>query len=199
MKTYRKIITVVVLFGVLGVIIYFPGRQAARNHVNSKTAVTDHPLNCVSCHLYTQQSGVLSKLVNRKYLSPFNLSVSKDGKRLYVVAQESDALLVVDAVTQKVLDKINVGSSPHSVVLSNDGQRAYVSNQWSDNVSVVDMSSSKVIDTLSTGNGPAGLSLSGDSKFLYVVNSYSSNISVIDLNTKEEIKRIDAGNHPPGT
>jgi YVTN family beta-propeller protein len=195
----RKIITLFVFFGALGLLIYFPGRKWARGHVNHQTAVTDHPLNCISCHLYTQKDGLLAKLVNRKYLSPFNLAVSKDGNRLYVVAQESDKLLVVDAGSKKVLDKITVGTSPHSVVLSNNGQKAYVSNQWSDNVSVIDLASLKVIDTLQTGNGPAGLSLSADNKFLYVVNSYSSNISVIDLSSGEETKRFDAGNNPTGT
>lgn len=199
MKTYQRIFTVFVFFSVLGLLIFIPGRKWARNHVNFKTAVTDHPLNCLSCHLYTQRSGVLAKLVNRQYLSPINLVVSKDGNRLYVVAQESNSLLVVDPQTQKVLKKIEVGINPHSVVLSNDGQKAYVSNQWSDNVSVIDLASSKVVDTLQTGNGPAGLSLSADNKLLYAVNSYSSNISVIDVNTREERNRFDSGNNPTGT
>ena len=186
-------------FSILGVIVYFPGRKWARGHVNYMTAVEDHPLNCLSCHVYTQKSGIISKLVNRNYLSPFNLIVSKDGSRLYVVAQESNALLVIDAGTHKILNKIQVGDFPHSVILSIDGHKAYVSNQWSDNVSVIDLASSKVTDTLKTGNGPAGLSLSADGKFLYVVDSYSSNISVLDLNTGEERKRFDAGNNPTGT
>ncbi len=182
----------------LGLLIYFPGRNMARAHVNSKTATTDHPLLCTSCHLYIQKTGIISKLVNADYLSPLNLAVSADGKRLYVVAQEGKALLVVDNETQKVLNKISVGNQPHSVILNSDGKRAYVSNQWSDNVSVIDLTTSIVIDTLKTGNGPAGLSLSADGKFLYVVNSYSSDISVIDLNTREEIKRLIAGNNPTG-
>jgi YVTN family beta-propeller protein len=198
MKTSR-ILLVIVFFSILGLIIYFPGRKWARGHVNYMTAVEDHPLNCFSCHVYTQKSGFISKLVNRKYLSPFNLTVSKDGSRLYVVAQESNELLVVDAGTHKVLDKIAVGNLPHSVILSGDGGKAYVSNQWSDNVSVIDLASSKVTDTLKTGNGPAGLSLSADGKYLYVVDSYSSNISVIDVITGEERKRFDAGNNPTGT
>src|SRR5450759_65198 len=198
MKT-SGILSVLLFFSVLGLIVYFPGRKWARVHVNSKTAVGDHPLNCLSCHLYTQKSGFISKLVNRKYLSPFNMAVSKEGDRLYVVAQEANALLVVDPEKKKVLKKIIVGNLPHSVILSNDGQRAYVSNEWSDDVSVIDLSTSKVVDTLKTGNGPAGLSLSADNKYLYVVNSYSSNISVLDLNTGEERKRFDTGNNPTGT
>jgi YVTN family beta-propeller protein len=189
------------IFGVLisiGLVVYFPGRRAARKHVNYKTGVEDHPLLCISCHLYIQKTGPISKLVNKDYYSPFNMAVSKDGSVLYVVAQEANSLLVVDPEKQKVLNEIHVGESPHTVILSNDGQLAYVSNQWSDNVSVIDLTLSKVIDTLKTANGPAGLTLSFDGRFLYVVNSYSSNVSVIDLHNKEEIKRLSAGNNPTG-
>jgi len=183
---------------VLALLICFPGQKWARAHVNEKTATTDHPLLCTSCHLYIQKTGLTAKIVNARYLSPINLTVSGDGKRLYVVAQESNALLIVDAEKNKVINKIGVGNQPHSVILSKDGLKAYVSNQWSDNVSVIDLSAGKVTDTLKTGNGPAGLALSADGKALYVVNSFSSDVSVINLISKEEINRIIAGNNPTG-
>jgi YVTN family beta-propeller protein len=198
MKTSR-ILSALLFLTVLGLIVIFPGRKWARTHVNYKTAVEDHPLNCFSCHLHNQKSGLIFNLVNRKYLSPINLAVSKGGDRLYVVAQEDNSLLVVDLSKNKVLKKIGVGNLPHSVILSNNEQRAYVSNQWSDDISVIDLTTFKVVDTLKTGNGPAGMSLSADNKYLYVVDSYSSNISVLDLISGEERKRFDAGNNPTGT
>ena len=197
MKTSYKIFLMAGILFVLGLIVYFPGRRIARKHVNYITAVTDHPLLCTSCHVYTQKTGLVAKLINADYYSPFNVAVSKDGSRLYVVAQEANALLVVDPENHKVLNKINVGNYPHSIVLGNDGQ-AYVSNQWSDNVSVIDLAASRVVDTLATGNGPAGLSLSADGRSLYVVNSFSSDISVINLHTGVERKRLQAGNNPTG-
>ena len=90
-----------------------------------------------------QRTRLISKLINADYYSPFNLAVSKDGRRLYVVAQEANTLLVVDPENHKVLNKIRVGNLPHSVVLSSDEQKAYVSNQWSDNVSVIDLATSQ--------------------------------------------------------
>jgi YVTN family beta-propeller protein len=193
-----KIILVAVLMLSLGLLIHFPGKKLAREHVNSKTAVEDHPLLCTSCHLYTSTNKLVSKLINADYYSPFNLAVSGDGSRLYVVAQDAGELLIVDAVNKNVLNKIRVDRYPHSVVVDSADKMAYVSNEWADNVSVVDLSKALVVDTLKTGNGPAGLSLSADGKFLYVVNSYSSSISVLDLSTGEEIKRFPAGNNPTG-
>jgi YVTN family beta-propeller protein len=193
-----KSLLIIALFLVLGLIIYFPGRALAREHVNYETAVQDHPLSCISCHYYTQRNGFISKLINEDYLSPFNLTVSKDGNRLYVIAQDTNELLVVDADKKNVLHKIKVGNHPHSVITNNDGRIAFVSNQWSDNVSVIDLVNSKVTTTLKTGNGPAGLALSADEKKLYVVNSFGSNLSVINLITKKETNRFTTGNNPTG-
>ena len=197
MKTTKLLLTIGVLF-VLVLVIYFPGRKLARAHVNSKTAVEDHPLLCISCHLYSQKDGLIAKLINEDYYSPFNMAVSKDGERLYVVAQDGNALLIVATETREVLNSIMVGEHPHSVILDDSGKLAYVSNQWSDNVSVIDLNKLNVTDTLITDGGPAGLAFSANGRFLYVVNSYASTLSVIDLKTGEERKRLTTGNNPTG-
>ena len=198
MKKYKTLFFIVGLLAVI-VLLRIPAHKWSRQHVNYITGVDDHPLNCLSCHMYIQKDGVVAKLINADYLSPFNMAVSPDGNRLFVVAQEGNALLVIDTQTNKVIDKIAVGKNPHSVIIKNDGNTAFVSNQWADNIFEIDLSLSKVVDTLKTGSGPAGLVLSADEKFLYVVDSYSSEVSIINLQTKTEIKRLMTGNNPVGT
>jgi hypothetical protein len=78
-----SLITAVILS--LGIIVYFPMQKMARAHVNKMTGVSDHPLLCTDCHLYMIKSGPIHSLFNKKYYSPINLVVSKDGSRLYVV------------------------------------------------------------------------------------------------------------------
>ncbi len=195
MKKNRKL-----LFGLGGlaiiILLIIPAHNWSRQHVNYMTAVDDHPLNCISCHLYTQTDGILAKLINETYLSPYNLAISPDGSKLFVIAQEGDALLIVDAKTNEVIDKIAVGERPHSVLINKKGDRAFVSNQWADNIYEIDLSSLKIIDTLKTASGPAEILFSPDEKFLYVVDSYSSEVSIIDLQTRTELKRLMAGNNP---
>ncbi len=195
MKKNRK------LFFILGglaiiILLIIPAHKWARQHVNYMTAVDDHPLNCISCHMYTQTDGIIAKLINETYLSPYNLAVSPDGSKLFVVAQEGDALLIIDTKTNEVIDKIAVGERPHSVIISSDGNTAFVSNQWADNLYEIDLPSLTIIDTLETASGPAEILFSPDEKFLYVVDSYSSEVSIIDLQTKTELKRLMAGNNP---
>ncbi len=198
MGRFVRIIIPAAILVILGVVIYKPYHRWAREHVNNLTATTDHPLKCASCHLYIQKSGVISKMVNAKYYSPFNLAPSPDGKYLYVVAEEGNALLVVNTEKNKVTKEIKVGVRPHSVVVSSDGKTAYVSNQWSDNVSVIDLEKYIVTDTLKTGGGPAGLTLSVDGNSLYSANSFSSDLSIIDLASGVERNRLFTGNNPTG-
>jgi YVTN family beta-propeller protein len=197
----KRILKISIITGVLliaGYIVHFPYHKWARKHVNYITATDDHPLNCISCHLYLQKDNLLARMVNRKYYSPLNLAVSDDGSMLFVSAQDAGMLLVVDPAANKVLKRIKVGNHPHSVAVDSDKKICYVTNQWSDDVSVVSLETGKVTDTLRTGNGPAGLALSPDRKRLFVVNSFSNNFSVFDLDSKEEVSRLSAGNNPTG-
>jgi YVTN family beta-propeller protein len=198
MRRFVRIIIPAIVLVILGVVIYKPYHRWAREHVNNLTATEDHPLKCASCHLYIQKSGIISSMVNANYYSPFNLAVSPDGKYLYVVAEEGNALLVINTEKNKVAKEIEVGVRPHSVALSRDGKTAYVSNQWSNTVSVVDLERFIVSDTLKTGGGPAGLALSADGNSLYSVNSFSSDLSIIDLPSGVERKRLFTGNNPTG-
>ena len=182
----------------LGLLIYFPGGELARSHVNEKTAVTDHPLTCTNCHLYITKNEYISKLVNEDYLSPLNLTVSGDGNHLFVVAQDGDAVLKLDTRTREIVAKTVVGDHPHSVILDPEKQLLYVSNQWSDNVSVLDAMSLTHLDTIKAGNGPSGLALSADKKRLYVVNTFSSSVSVLDIASEKELKRLRVGDDPTG-
>ncbi|MEA3461131.1 MAG: beta-propeller fold lactonase family protein [Bacteroidota bacterium] len=177
-------------------VVWIFGGLWARGHVHYITAVDDHPITCWTCHVYTQQDNVIAKMMNETYVSPYKMDISKDGNTLYVVGQESNELVVVDAPTGKVLEKIPVGLKPHTVTLSPDGQSAYVSNQWDDNIYLIDLENYQVVDTLTGGSGPAGMVISPDGKHLWCVNSYSNNISIFNLESMEERRRLKAGNNP---
>jgi YVTN family beta-propeller protein len=195
MKTRLLIIVGTMLFFFV-ILLFLVLEFWARDHVNSKTATTDHPRNCLSCHLYRQDDNFIAKLINEEYLSPLNLTLSPKGDKLYVVAQEANELLEVDIFSNSVTNKIKVGNRPHSVIVDKKGTTAYVSNQWEDNIFKIDLNSFSVTDTIKTGNGPAEIKLDKDEKFLYVVNSYSNNISIIDIEKQVEKKRLMAGNNP---
>lgn len=179
----------------LAMLVLIPVHKWSRTHVNYYTATEDHPLNCLSCHLYLKRNS-LSKFLEADYYSPINLVPG--GNKIYVVAQDRCMLLETDPASGKVTRSVKTGNHPHSAIIDSNGKLCYVSNQWSDNVSVIDLETFSVIDTLTTGNGPAGLKMDREGKYLYAVNSFAGDISVIDLQSKTEIKRLPAGNNPTG-
>lgn len=131
-----------------------------------------------------------------RYLNPLALKLSPDGKRLYVVCEASDVVLVVDTGTRRVIGRVKVGRKPEGIAISPDGKILYVSNEWNNTVSEIDAASLRVLRTLETGWGPVGLTTDRAGKYLYAANTLGDNISVIDLATGKEIKRLGAGHFP---
>ena len=127
------------------------------------------------------------------YLSPIEMALSLDGKRMFVVCEGTDELRVVDTQSSQVIARIPVGHEPRGIALSHDGRRIYITNSWTDNVSVIDAAALKVIETLPTGAEPTGVVLDRSGQTLYVANRLSDDVSVIDLKTGQEIKRLLAG------
>lgn len=130
------------------------------------------------------------------YLDPIALKLSPHGKRLYVVCEGNDELLVVNTRTRYVIGRVKVGHRPEGIAVSPDGKTLYVSNQWSDSVSVIDAATLQVVRTLKTGWGPVGVTTDGSGKFLYTANTLGDDVSVIDLATGRELKRLAAGHFP---
>ena len=128
-----------------------------------------------------------------RYLSPREMALSLDERRLYVMCEAGDEVLAVDTQSGAVVKTVAVGHVPRGMTLSPDGKKLYVANSWDDTVSEIDTPSFKVVRTLTTGFEPNGLAVDTENKTLYVANRLSNDVSVIDLGSGQEIKRLAAG------
>ena len=133
---------------------------------------------------------------NIRYLDPVALALSPGGKRLYVVCEGRNEVLVVDTHNQQVVGMVGVGHRPEGITVSPRGNTLYVTNDWSNSVSVINANSLRVIRTLKVGWGPVGVTTDRDAKFLYTANTLGDDISVINLSTGSEIKRLAGGHFP---
>lgn len=93
---------------------------------------------------------------------PFLLSVSPDGKLVYVptntgeligltTINEPGSVVVIDTKTKKVTHTIPVGGTAYSVTFNSNGGLAYVSNPLNASVSVINTATSKVTHTILVG------------------------------------------------
>jgi YVTN family beta-propeller protein len=132
------------------------------------------------------------------YKSPIQLAMSGDGRRLYVVCENTNEVLIVDTASRTVIDSVRVGSRPFGIALIPDERSIYVSNRWDDNVTVVDMESKEIIEVFPVGDDPHDLVTDDSGKYLYVTNLMTNDISVVETETFTEVKRLQAGTSPFG-
>ncbi|HVU27774.1 MAG TPA: beta-propeller fold lactonase family protein [Verrucomicrobiae bacterium] len=148
------------------------------------------------------------KALDRTNEIPAGITVSRDGKKIYVAGNLSNRLFELDAATGKILRTWNVGVAPFDVVLCKN--KVYASN-WGgrqpdadsltgpagqgvkvrvDERSIASEGSVSVIDLdgtnqteIVTGLHACALALSPDKKFLVCANAGSDTLSVIDTRT----------------
>ncbi len=145
---------------------------------------------------------------------PAGLTLSRDGKRLYVALNLSNLLGEFDAVTGKLLRTFDVGVAPYDVALV--GTKAYVSNwggrrpQAGDltgpagrgtevrvdpvrfiasegSVTVVDLSAGKVLTEILRGLHASALAVHPGGRYVICANAASDNLSVIDARTDKVV------------
>ena len=159
-------------------------------------------------------------LKDRKAEIPSGLALSRDGKRLFVVANLSNQLLELDLEregTNKVVRAFPTGVAPYDVVLA--GGKAYVSN-WGGrrpgtedltgpagrgtlvrvdpvrhianegSVTVIDLGSGRAAREILVGLHSSALAVTPDGRYLVVANAGSDTLSVIDTRRDEVVHTI---------
>jgi len=122
--------------------------------------------------------------------NPEKMVLNAAQTKLFVVAANSDALIVIDTTANAVVAQVNTtapfgwfgfgnqvpkGANPNSVALSPDETAAYVTNGGTNSVSVIKFFGGQpfVAGLIPTGWYPNSVSVSPDGSTLYVVNSKS--------------------------
>ncbi len=123
--------------------------------------------------------------------NPNKMALNRDGSRLFVASDNSDAVTLIDTQTDRVLESIVTtcppglvsgihayrGSAPNDVALSIDEKTLFVTNGGSNSVAVVRLGDhrnpSLVTGLIPTAWYPNAVSVSHDDRMLYVVNSKS--------------------------
>jgi len=154
---------------------------------------------------------------------PTGLTLSADGKRLYVVGNLGGRLYELDLHTGGLLRSWNTGVAPYDVVLV--GSKAYVSNlggryprpgevtapagkgttvrvdpvqyiALAGSVTVIDLASGKVSSEIDTGQHTSALAVSPNGKYVVAANTGDDTLTVIDTRTDRVAEKIFARQNP---
>jgi YVTN family beta-propeller protein len=128
-----------------------------------------------------------------EYASPVEVLFSSDGKRLYVLCQESAQVRVLDAKSYEPVKNVVVGAVPRGFSLSPKGDRLLVANSWDDTISVIDTKTLEVTATWPVGAEPSSVVEDREGKHVFVANRISNDVAVLDTKTGLEEKRLTAG------
>lgn len=125
-----------------------------------------------------------------------NAIFSPDGQEVWTSqATDSGAVLVLDATTLEVKQRVDVGQGPAEVTFSADGRSAFVANGGSGSVTVIDVDSKTVLDTIEVGQTPVG-AWQGSNGIAYVDNEGSKSLTAIDTVSLEILNTYDLGFTP---
>ena len=108
--------------------------------------------------------------------SPRGSPSSPDGRWVYVTAETSNTVSVIDTPCTQVVASFLVDPRPRAAAFSPDGKRAYVTAEIGGTVSVVDAAGHQVIayDPQPPRPKPVGVVVSPDGQRVYVANGHGN-------------------------
>lgn len=140
------------------------------------------------------------KVTKRIALSgkPNNVTITKDGRKLYVgIREEPGALDVIDTASLTRIKTIPVSGSIHNVYVTPDGKFAVAGSISGSTISIVDIASDKMVRNikLSAGIRPMvfDTNADGSTRNIYVQLSGYHGLAVVDFASGKETQRIE---HP---
>jgi len=116
-------------------------------------------------------------------------------KRVYVLADTTNQLVVVDSATQSILRRLPLPGQPSAGAIGPDGTVYVVGGDagqlWSVGPDLMHFD-----DPISLGSQPAALGVGLDGAHLYVALRGESTLAVVDLHSKQVVSRIPVAKDP---
>ena len=127
--------------------------------------MTNRVIDTISCRMGTGLTELVVLTVNNRDC-------------IYVTATDSNAILVIDALTKSIIKKIEVGQRPVGIAADPDGRYVYVANSYSNNISIIDTFNNEVVGNIGVGDRPRYVKVS--QRYILVSNSGSSTTIVLN-------------------
>jgi YVTN family beta-propeller protein/VCBS repeat-containing protein len=128
---------------------------------------------------------------------PLDVTVSKDGKRIYVVNFNASTISVIDATTGATIgNPIPVGYFPISASVNPAGTAVYVSSSYLETVDIINTATNTVTSSFNVGRHPGAISFSPDGTKMYVLNFTNGTLSAYDTATNTPVSTVAVGARP---
>lgn len=130
--------------------------------------------------------------------NPYEIKLSPDGSRAYVVNQGDSTLSVLDTATNSLLNSVSIPGGPRRIALSPDGAYGYVTQSQDGLVAIIDLATLEKVGQIEVNekwSSPDAIAISADGAYAYVTNSYvdtfaEGGLYIIDLTTRTQIAHV---------
>jgi len=134
---------------------------------------------------------------------PNNISIAKDGKRVYVgIIQAPGGVDVIDTVSLTDVKTLPTHGSIHNTYVTPDGKYVVAGSIAGKSVNVFDAKTEEPVWYLDMGLGVRPMTFSwnpdGSTKWLFVQLTDFNGFAVVDFATHKELQRIKNPDLPPG-
>jgi YVTN family beta-propeller protein len=134
---------------------------------------------------------------------PNNISISRDGRRVYVgIIEAPGGVDVVDTASMKMVKTIQTKGSIHNTYVTPDGKYVVAGSIAGKTINVIDAKTEEPAWTLDMDLGVRPMAFAsnpdGSTKWIFTQLTAFNGFAVIDFATHKEIKRIKNPDLPPG-
>ena len=125
-------------------------------------------------------------------LRPHCAMIGPKNKLLYVTAELSNSIVVIDPKTFKILDFIPTGQSEsHMLAISSQGRYGYTANVGPGTVSVIDLQEKKVEKIIPISKETQRIAISPDDQWVFTADQTKPRLAVVDAQKKEVSRWIE--------
>ena len=112
---------------------------------------------------------------------PRALVFSKDFKKLFICASDSNVVQELEVATDKIVTTLPSGADPEQFDISRDNTKLFIANENDAAVTVVDTASRTVVKQFDTGVEPDGIAISPDQKWAIATSETTSMVHWFDV------------------
>jgi YVTN family beta-propeller protein len=123
----------------------------------------------------------------------------RTGKTLFVVDAAANALIVVDAVSGRVIRSLDVGRAPEGASMSPSGKTVAVCVEDDNAVALVDVATAAITRKIRTqGKNPEHCVFNDDEKWLLASDENSDEVDIIDIKAGRSVALVHTSGGPRG-
>ena len=145
--------------------------------------------------LQLQDSIILGKKWPNK-ISPTGIDIDDKANVLYVVTKDNNSLYIIDLLTKKILQQVQLKGEAYTCLLSKDKKELYITCWGCDQLLVFNTVTKAITAEIAVGDNPNDICITKNGKYLFVANSNDNSVSVINIRDRKVIETLVSSLYP---